>query len=157
MRTHQTMPAERAEIFSCAAYGRISPIKSTGDATRRRVTAIDLFCGAGGFSLAARNLGIHVLAALENDPNACSSYRTYFSRFPSPPAMFEGDIRKISPEEMLAVLPKGGAPDILMGGPPCQGFSSLRLKDSGVNDPRNELLIRYFDSVRALHPTACLV
>ena len=71
--------------------------------------------------------------------------------------MFEGDIRKISPEEMLAVLPKGGAPDILMGGPPCQGFSSLRLKDSGVNDPRNELLIRYFDFVRALRPTAFLV
>lgn len=127
------------------------------DIACRRITAIDLFCGAGGFSLAARNLGIHVLAALENDPSACDSYRTYFSRFPSPPEMFEGDIRNISPEEMLAVLPEGAAPDILMGGPPCQGFSSLRLRDSGVNDPRNTLLIRYFDFVRALRPTAFLV
>ena len=56
-------------------------MKSTGDAACRRITAIDLFCGAGGFSLAARNLGIHVLAALENDPNACSSYCTYFPDF----------------------------------------------------------------------------
>ena len=45
------------------------------------ITAIDLFCGAGGFSLAAMNLGIHVLAALENNSSACESYRSYFPAF----------------------------------------------------------------------------
>ena len=122
-----------------------------------KVTAIDLFCGAGGFSLAAMNLGIDVLAALENNHCACESYRTFFSRYPSPPVVFEKDICAITPEEMIAQLPKGIVPDILMGGPPCQGFSSLRLKNSGVDDPRNKLLIRYFDFVRALRPTVFLV
>ena len=56
------------------------------------ITAIDLFCGAGGFSLAAMNLGIHVLAALENNSSACESYRSYFSRFSPPPILFEKDI-----------------------------------------------------------------
>ena len=61
----------------------------TGDAACRRITAIDLFCGAGGFSLAAGNLGIHVLAALENDSNACGtvflqvSLNSYVSRISS--------------------------------------------------------------------------
>ncbi len=47
--------------------------------------------------------------------------------------------------------------DILLGGPPCQGFSSHRLKDAGVDDPRNALLIRYFDFVRVLRPRFFLV
>ena len=124
---------------------------------KNEVTAIDLFCGAGGFSLAAMNLGIHVLAALENNPCACESYREYFSGFPSPPVLFERDIRTLSPEELMSQLPQGVSLDILMGGPPCQGFSTLRLKNSGVDDPRNALLIRYFDFVRALRPKAFLV
>ena len=44
-----------------------------------------------------------------------------------------------------------------MGGPPCQGFSSHRIKDKGVNDPRNRLLIRYFDFVKELQPKIFLV
>jgi DNA (cytosine-5)-methyltransferase 1 len=47
--------------------------------------------------------------------------------------------------------------DILLGGPPCQGFSAHRLNDSGVNDPRNALLLRYFEYVRVLRPMFFLV
>jgi DNA (cytosine-5)-methyltransferase 1 len=47
--------------------------------------------------------------------------------------------------------------DILIGGPPCQGFSTHRIKDSGVGDARNKLIHKYFDVVRALRPKIFLV
>ncbi|MCI3161820.1 DNA cytosine methyltransferase, partial [Klebsiella pneumoniae] len=45
----------------------------------------------------------------------------------------------------------------IIGGPPCQGFSSHRIKNAGVNDPRNELLIRYYDFVKIFQPKMFLV
>jgi DNA (cytosine-5)-methyltransferase 1 len=44
-----------------------------------------------------------------------------------------------------------------MGGPPCQGFSAHRINDAGVGDPRNGLLLRYFDFVRVLRPLFFIV
>ena len=52
---------------------------------------------------------------------------------------------------------KQGELDLLLGGPPCQGFSTHRINNSGANDPRNKLLIRYFDFVEALRPKVFLV
>lgn len=121
------------------------------------ITAVDLFCGAGGFSLAATHLGIQVLAALENNTHACDTYRTNFSRLSPAPRLIERDICKIDSQEFLSFLPSNIALDILMGGPPCQGFSTHRINNSGVDDPRNELLLRYFDFVRTLQPKAFLV
>ena len=47
--------------------------------------------------------------------------------------------------------------DVLLGGPPCQGFSTHRINDEGVDDPRNGLLLRYFEFVRDLNPKAFVV
>lgn len=121
--------------------------------------AVDLFCGAGGFSLAARNLGIEVVAALENNHYAAATYHHNFiegSR--RPPLLFEGDILAISPEAFMqaANLTPGGV-DIIMGGPPCQGFSTHRIKGAGIDDPRNTLLLRYFEYVQAIRPRYFLV
>lgn len=121
------------------------------------ITAVDLFCGAGGFSLAATRLGINVLAALENDASACATYRFNFSRQGQCPYIIEKDILDAGPDEIQRILPVNRPLDILMGGPPCQGFSTHRIKNSGVGDPRNALLLRYFDFVRILKPTAFLV
>lgn len=121
------------------------------------INAVDLFCGAGGFSLAATRQGINILAALENDAQACATYRLNFSQYIACPQLLEKDILETSPEELLKVFPQGATLDILMGGPPCQGFSTHRIKNSGVADPRNALLLRYFDFVRVLKPAAFLV
>ena len=50
-----------------------------------------------------------------------------------------------------------GTCDILLGGPPCQGFSAHRIKGAGVGDPRNRLLLRYFEYVRAIRPSFFMV
>lgn len=52
---------------------------------------------------------------------------------------------------------KAGEIDILMGGPPCQGFSTHRINDAGVDDPRNALLVQYFNYLNALKPQCFVV
>jgi DNA (cytosine-5)-methyltransferase 1 len=128
-------------------------------AKKKTFTAIDLFAGAGGFSLAALLSGIEVRAAVESDRHASKTYQTnLIERRKAKTALFEKDIREIDWSLVLkkADLRKGEC-DLLLGGPPCQGFSTHRLKGAGVDDPRNELLGSYFDSVEAIRPAAFLI
>jgi len=124
------------------------------------ISAIDLFCGAGGFTKAAQSLGIHVLAAVEFDKHASATYRNNFIKYKrkNKPKLYENDILALEPDTILSDLNlKVDQLDILMGGPPCQGFSTHRIKDAGVNDPRNKLLNRYFDFIKALKPKTFIV
>lgn len=125
----------------------------------RKLTAIDLFSGAGGFSLAAYNAGVDVLAAIEFDQNAADTYqKNLVDRLKAKTQVFAEDITKVDIESIMRYQGiKKGQLDLLLGGPPCQGFSSHRIKDSGKDDPRNALLIRYFDFVEHLQPKAFLV
>jgi len=131
-----------------------SPRKSGAD-----VLACDLFSGAGGFSLGAYLAGIKVVAAVEWNSYACTTYRNNFIKTGlTKTELFEGDIAKLDPNEVKrkAGLDKSHC-DILLGGPPCQGFSAHRLNGAGVKDPRNKLLLRYFEYVRVIRPTFFLV
>jgi len=123
------------------------------------VLACDLFAGAGGFSLGAYQAGIKVAAAVEWDKHACATYRSnLIDSKMTKTQLFSDDITALDPREVRkkAGFDKFGC-DILLGGPPCQGFSTHRIKDAGVDDPRNELLLRYFEYVRVLRPTFFLV
>jgi DNA (cytosine-5)-methyltransferase 1 len=124
-----------------------------------RVTACDLFAGAGGFSLGAHLANIDVAVAIEWDKYACESYRANLIDTGLTSALlFEGDITKLDPAKIKASSSlRETHCDILLGGPPCQGFSSHRLNNAGVGDPRNALLLRYFEYVRILRPTYFLV
>jgi DNA (cytosine-5)-methyltransferase 1 len=123
------------------------------------LTAIDLFSGAGGFSLAAHNCKLDVKAAIEFDEAASSTYKhNLIDKLKAKTKLITGDINLVKIDElMLSLNIKEGELDLLLGGPPCQGFSSHRLNDSGINDPRNKLLIRYFDFVKTLKPKAFLI
>ena len=126
----------------------------------QKITAIDLFCGAGGFTKAAREVGIDVLAAIELDNYACETYKNNFieSKKTNKPKLYQNDIMELDPNTILFDLDlKAGELDILLGGPPCQGFSTHRINNAGVNDPRNLLLTRYFDYVNVLKPKVFIV
>lgn len=125
----------------------------------QKLTAIDLFSGAGGFSLAAYNAGIEVLAAIELDQYAAETYHhNLVDRLGAPTQLFAEDITKVDIDSMMRYQGlKCGDLDLLLGGPPCQGFSSHRINDAGKDDPRNALLLRYFDFVEKLNPKAFLV
>ncbi|WP_304950564.1 DNA cytosine methyltransferase [Sulfitobacter sp.] len=118
---------------------------------------VDLFAGAGGFSLGARNAGARVTFAIEFDKFAAKTYRKNFCEN-GETTLYTEDILKLDPEELAETHFSDGAEcDLLLGGPPCQGFSSHRINDSGVGDPRNALIYRYFDFVRSLRPKAFLM
>lgn len=125
----------------------------------RKLTAIDLFAGAGGFSLAAHQLGFDILAAVEFDSKAAETYRiNLVERLGAEAHVFNQDINEVDIRGFMKYRNiKPGELDLLLGGPPCQGFSTHRIKDAGASDPRNKLLMRYFDFVRELRPKAFLV
>jgi DNA (cytosine-5)-methyltransferase 1 len=125
----------------------------------RIMRAVDLFAGAGGFSQAARELGIRIVAAVENNPHACETYHSNLvENCSDAPILFPNDITRFPVEEFMELADiKAGAIDVLMGGPPCQGFSTHRINNSGVDDPRNSLLLHYFSYVKALRPRSFVV
>lgn len=134
-------------------------ISAKNQHNHRVLCAVDLFAGAGGFSQAARDIGLHVVAALENNSNACRTYQANLVEGRSnPPMLFENDITRLPVDEFIksAGIEPGGI-DILMGGPPCQGFSTHRINNAGVDDPRNTLLIQYISYLKALRPRAFVV
>jgi len=126
------------------------------------LNCVDLFAGAGGFSLAALRAKIHVVAAVELDKHACDTYRrNLIASCTNPdkqPQLYPRNILELSPETLReAHFADGTSCDLVLGGPPCQGFSVHRLKDAGVGDPRNALILRYFEFVRSLKPKVFLM
>lgn len=126
----------------------------------RTIEVADVFAGAGGFSLAAVQAGMKVILAVELDKWAAATYRTNFCNPDGSgvPTLYEADIAELCPDTLRdRHFPLSGRCDVLLGGPPCQGFSTHRLNDAGVDDPRNKLVLRYFDYVRALRPRIFLM
>lgn len=122
------------------------------------VVACDLFAGAGGFSLGAYYAKISVAAAVEWDRHAAETYRrNLIDDRPFAARLYEEDITQLDPKRVREEAFGEQACDLLLGGPPCQGFSTHRIKDAGVDDPRNGLLLRYFEYVRVLRPMFFLV
>jgi len=123
----------------------------------RSLNCVDLFAGAGGFSLAARNVGIRVVAAVELNPKACETYLANLIEHCTH-RLYNVDIRKLKPSVLAENhFLDGSECDLILGGPPCQGFSVHRINNSGVDDPRNELILRYFNFVRHLRPKVFLM
>ena len=115
---------------------------------------VDLFAGAGGFSLAAQQSDMTVKLAVEYDKHAANTYRNNISKNQTnPPVLIEGNIAKLSPSEVYKnVYNDDEQCHLLLGGPPCQGFSTHRINNAGVSDIRNELILTYFEFVRAFKP-----
>jgi DNA (cytosine-5)-methyltransferase 1 len=121
--------------------------KSGRDTFASKPTVIDLFCGAGGLSCGFRQAGFSVLAGLDNWEEALVTYRC---NFPDTKTI-NADIEKITPAEIDASLKNSAAKiDVIIGGPPCQGFSvsGKRL----MNDPRNKLYKAFVSLVAHYKP-----
>lgn len=124
-------------------------------ATRaRRVTgvptALSLFSGAGGLDLGFSMAGFQILAA--SDIKA-ESRQTHELNWPKTPFL-HGDLREISAADLSAAM-GGRRPDVIIGGPPCQGFSTLGDRLSA--DPRNDLVDAFMRIVAELRPQAVVI
>ncbi|HCT8189516.1 TPA: DNA cytosine methyltransferase [Morganella morganii] len=124
-----------------------------------RPIAIDLFAGAGGFSLAAVQAGCSIAIAIENDTHAVVTYKTNILKYSSAKnaTVLDKNILEYVPEDVRAEFLGDVECDLLLGGPPCQGFSTHRILDAGVNDPRNQLVLAYFRFVKAFRPRVFLM
>jgi DNA (cytosine-5)-methyltransferase 1 len=121
---------------------------------------IDLFAGAGGFSLAAKLCGSEIVFAVENDPHAVSTYRKNFGSLSQGKSnvLYDVGIQSLSAEDLAKThFSSDETCDLLLGGPPCQGYSSHRINDAGVDDPRNELIHSYFEFVQKIKPRMFLM
>lgn len=108
---------------------------------------IDLFAGAGGFSLGAARAGFNVCAAVELD---CRAIDTHKRNFPKS-LHLQADLTVLSASELLhAAGLSEGEIDGVIGGPPCQGFSTIGKRYT--SDVRNNLFIRFFRLVNDIRP-----
>jgi DNA (cytosine-5)-methyltransferase 1 len=114
---------------------------------------MDLFCGTGGFSKGFENTGFfEVVYGIDI---LAPSVETF--RLNHPNALgIAGDIRKTSRVDVSERLGMGrGEVDVIIGGPPCQGFSSIRPnRSTNYNDPRNNLFEEFAAYVGFFNPIA---
>lgn len=97
---------------------------------------IDLFAGCGGLSLGFIQAGFSVEKAVEYDPVIADTYQR---NHPEVDVIVD-DIKNIDTSDMFA----GTMADVIIGGPPCQGFSmaGARIRQGFIDDPRNYLFKR---------------
>jgi len=117
---------------------------------KKQLIGIDLFAGAGGFSLGFEDAGFSIVYALEKDIYAAETYKhNRNGRI----IVDTTDIVDIRPVEILRKLGLGkGDLDIVLGGPPCQGFSIANMRTRNKENPSNQLIFRFWDMVRQLMP-----
>lgn len=111
---------------------------------------VDLFCGAGGLSLGFAHAGFDIVLGVDNDNASLETFRTNFKNAKATNIdLFKFDRREI--EKYL----NGNKIDVVIGGPPCQGFSLSGPRKS--DDPRNKLYLSFFEVVKALKPKAFVI
>ena len=114
------------------------------------LTAFALFAGAGGLHLGLEQAGFKVAVASDISSYAAETNRVNRPRVP----FICEDVRRLSGAQLLEAT-GGKRPDIIVGGPPCQGFSTLGDKMSG--DPRNQLFAAFARLVEELEPSFILM
>lgn len=115
---------------------------------KKSFNSIDLFCGAGGLSYGFKKAGFNTLFAVEfNETYA----QTYKANFPEVDLYCE-DIKSISDSQIKSLSKKYDV-DIIIGGPPCQGFSLAgNIGRQFLDDERNRLFLEYYRFVKIIKP-----
>jgi methylase of polypeptide subunit release factors len=96
---------------------------------------IDLFCGCGGFSLGLARAGFQILAAIDLNAEAILTYQ---KNLPQVPHVLQKDLTSFQAHELNEMIGETRV-DVIVGGPPCQGFSTVRQRD-GANHGQKRLI-----------------
>jgi DNA (cytosine-5-)-methyltransferase len=114
---------------------------------------IDLFSGSGGLSLGFAQAGFENLFSVEFNHQAAKTYRKNFPHH----TLIEGDIKEVS-NSKIRELQNNNIVDIIVGGPPCQGFSIAgNIGRRFVDDERNKLFKEFVRFVHVIQPKMFLM
>lgn len=141
-------PQGRSFTSSIASRKRQAPSKVVQDYQPK---AIDLFAGAGGLSLGLIRSEYDIRYALDADPDAVRTYAYNIGDH-----IFEASAFDVSADQILAGSGlEIGECDLLVGGPPCQGFSQQRRGSD--EDIRNDLVLWFGNMIAQIQPRAFLL
>ncbi|MFH1224232.1 MAG: DNA cytosine methyltransferase [Candidatus Diapherotrites archaeon] len=126
------------------SFGTVTVMMAKGH-KKMGLNFIDLFAGAGGLSCGLERAGLNCILGVDFDRAAMET----FKRNHPNAEVFVGDIAKLDDETALR-LTKNREVDLVCGGPPCQGLSTV---GKGIpNDPRNLLFLQFVRLVKLFSP-----
>lgn len=114
---------------------------------KKPMTLVDFFCGAGGLSLGFLQEGFEVKLANDIEDVCIQTYKYNHPELPSD-KLIQGDIKQIVDNISDYI---GEEIDIVVGGPPCQGFSEAN-RQRVIDDPRNKLYKYFIQAVEKIVP-----
>jgi DNA (cytosine-5)-methyltransferase 1 len=116
------------------------------------MNVLDLFSGCGGISLGFKLAGFNISGGVDIDTD---SIKTFQKNFPKSKAICES-LLEYSDEKIIEDFGDKEI-DVVVGGPPCQGFSSANRWNKENEDPRNKLFFEYLRFVELLKPKAVVI
>jgi DNA (cytosine-5)-methyltransferase 1 len=119
--------------------------------SQKKFKAVSLFSGCGGLCLGFSAAGVRIAGFIEKDKDISQIYRDNFSSTPQ----LANDITSLSHADIEQYKESIGEIDIVIGGPPCQGFSLSGKRDK--SDARNKLFENYLDIVSVFKPKLALL
>ena len=115
-----------------------------------RLRTIDIFSGAGGFSLGLELAGAKIVGGIENSEDSIATFNRNFPKS----KIIAKDISKVSNKELLKFFKDI---DVVIGGPPCQGFSKQNRAHYDIQDPRNKLFKDFLRVIKVLDPSIVIL
>lgn len=114
-----------------------------------KLKVLDLFCGCGGMSKGLEDAGLEIIAGIDIWDKAIESYKNNFKHL-----SICQDISQLPPNKFKEEYNIKNI-DLIVGGPPCQGFSIAGKRDK--NDPRNSLFMDYVKYLNYFKPKAFII
>ena len=118
----------------------------------KKLNVIDLFCGCGGLSEGFKQAGYNIIAGIDFNKAAIETYSKNFGENKGHCL----DLLNVKEAEIMKIIDTSKV-DVIIGGPPCQGFSSANKYKIEGEDPRNKLFFEFVKFVDLLKPKAIII
>lgn len=117
---------------------------------KKKYKVLDLFCGCGGISEGYYLSGFDIAGGIDFNEHATLTFKHNFKNA----KVHSIDITTFPNEQ---ILEEYGDVDVIVGGPPCQGFSTANRHQKETDDPRNKLFFEYIRFVQQIHPKLIMI
>ena len=118
--------------------------------SKKKYKVLDLFCGCGGISEGFALAGFDIIGGIDFNEYAAKTFKHNFKKA----KVHNIDITTFPDSQIEEEYSDA---DIIVGGPPCQGFSSANRWQKEMDDPRNKLFFEYIRFVQKIHPKIIMI